>query len=102
MRPPKSAKNGKKFPSGYCVQKTNELINIEFNNEEKFKTKKYKNNQSSSDSYDNIQEIDRNKFQNMLNSNRGTGSQKSFRGETQKIEFNKALEGLFGVQLEPK
>lgn len=36
----------------------------------------------------------------MLNSARG--SQKSYRGETQKIEFNKALEGLFGVQLEPK
>ena len=36
----------------------------------------------------------------MLNSARG--SQKSYRGETQKIEFNKALEGLFGVQMEPK
>jgi hypothetical protein len=36
----------------------------------------------------------------MINSARG--SQKSYRGETQKIEFNKALEGLFGVHLEPK
>jgi hypothetical protein len=96
LRPPKSAKNGKKqtFQPGFCVQKTNDLINIEINQEEKFKAKKYITTNSSSDSYDNIHEIDRRHF-DRLNSARG--SQKSFRGDTQKIEFNKALEGLFGV-----
>jgi hypothetical protein len=60
LRPPKSAKNGKKqFQPGFCVQKTNELINIELNNEEKFKAKKYLKTNSSTDSYDNIQEIDK-------------------------------------------
>jgi hypothetical protein len=54
MRPPKSAKNGlmKQYKPGFCVQKTNELINIEI--DEKFKSKKYLNSHSSSDSYENI------------------------------------------------